>query len=107
MRLNKDSPNWFTSGFRYALEPGIDQDGSQRIEEYWYVFTFSFPIRDEIKEWLEKYMPGRYSVAEVGNSGDETTTHRPIYFELESDAMLFKLAWTNKAKMPVLVHVHY
>lgn len=104
MKSSSSMVNWFTSGgLRYALEP--------ETGENWYVLgqydNFWYPIRSDIKDWLEKYMPERYWVADVGISGPETTTHRAIYFELESDLILFKINWTGKTSIPWATHTHY
>lgn len=109
MRRSSNMVNFFTSGgFRHALEPGVEQDGTL-VDEHWYLAAGDsmYPIRPDIKTWLDTYMPDRYWIAGVGVSGSEVTTRRPIYFELESDLILFKLHWTNKTSSMWFRHVHY
>lgn len=93
--------NWFTSGFSYAMEPGVEQDGAS-CDERWYRSVQTSHddsidvLRAEIKEWLDDFCPGRYRVAEQGLSGPETTWLRPIYFKTRSDAMIFKMHWSGQ-----------
>lgn len=103
MRQTKGIVNFFTSGFYYAMEPGVEQDGSSADERWYYCEQNGYGedvnhLQPEIMSWLDSYCPGRYRVAEEGLAGPETTWLRPIYFKTRADAMIFKMEWQGQTR---------
>jgi len=73
-----------------------------RIEDEQYDDYDAYPLREDVRAWLDKLPRGRWWVESPDGTGliDITGPRwmRPIYFRFRRDLMLFKLRWDHGAK---------